>query len=113
MKCLPRKNRNHPQTKSNEQSKQLKAFRRPVQPFEVENCLSLYDIVAKQNQRFELCVRAALLRVLVSSYFLFRAELDPLDVEPSVMYAVKQFCGLRCSNALAHHRKNWATAQAC
>ena len=49
------------------------------------------QIVAKQNQRFELCVRAALLRVLVSPYFLFRSELDPLDVEPGVMYAVNEY----------------------
>ena len=68
-----------------------KAFRRPVRPFEVEHCLSLYDIVAKRNQRFELCVRAALLRVLVSPYFLFRVELDPRDVEPGVTYAVNEY----------------------
>ena len=52
---------------------------------------NVVNIVAKQNQRLELCVRAALLRVLVSPYFLFRAELDPLDVEPGVMYAVNEY----------------------
>ncbi len=68
-----------------------KAFRRPVRPTEVNDCLSLYDACAKQDNRFEICVRAALLRVLVSPYFLYRVEIDPVDVEPGLTYAVSEY----------------------
>jgi len=68
-----------------------KAFRRPVRPSEVNECMSLYEACAEQNNRFEICVRAALLRVLVSPYFLYRAEIDPPDVEPGVTYAVSEY----------------------
>ena len=68
-----------------------KAFRRPVRPTEVDDCMSLFDLSAKQNNRFEICVRAALLRVLVSPYFLYRAEMDPADVEPGTNYAVSEY----------------------
>ena len=68
-----------------------KAFRRPVRPIEVEHCLSLYDKTAQQHHCFELCIRAALLRVLVSPYFLFRTELDPSDVKPGANYAVSEY----------------------
>jgi len=68
-----------------------KAFRRPVRPTEVDDCTSLYDVCAKQNMRFELCVRAALLRVLVSPYFLYRVEIDPANVEPGATYAISEY----------------------
>ena len=68
-----------------------KAFRRPIRPIELEHCMKLYDITAKQGYRFELCIRAALLRVLVSPYFIFRAELDPVDVEAGKTYPVNQY----------------------
>ena len=68
-----------------------KAFRRPVRPTEVDDCMSLYEACAKQNFRFELCVRAALLRVLVSPYFLYRVEIDPANVEPGTTYAISEY----------------------
>ncbi|HVK09939.1 MAG TPA: DUF1587 domain-containing protein, partial [Gemmataceae bacterium] len=68
-----------------------KAFRRPVKPEEVERCLALYDAVEKKGHRFELRVRAALYRVLVSPHFLFRVELDPERPTPRAAYAVSEY----------------------
>jgi mono/diheme cytochrome c family protein len=68
-----------------------KAFRRPALPDEVEKCLALYDTAQAQGQRFENCVRAALYRVLVSPYFLFRIELDPPGVKAGTPYPVSEY----------------------
>ncbi len=67
------------------------AFRRPVQPEEVEACLVLFDKSEKKGQRFELCVRTALYRVLVSPHFLFRVELDPPDMPPGTAYMIGEY----------------------
>ena len=67
-----------------------KAYRRPVKPQEVDRCLTLYDGAVNKRQRFELCVRAALYRVLLSPHFLFRVELDPLNASPGATYAVSE-----------------------
>jgi hypothetical protein len=68
-----------------------RAFRRPVKPEEVERCLALYDAAEKKGQRFELRVRAALYRVLVSPHFLFRVELDPAGLPPGTTYAINEY----------------------
>ena len=68
-----------------------RAFRRPVKPEEVERCLTLYDAAEKRGQRFELRVRAALYRVLVSPHFLFRVELDPARLPAGTTYAVGEY----------------------
>jgi hypothetical protein len=68
-----------------------RAFRRPVLPEEVEGCLVLFDATAKRGKRFELCVRTALYRVLVSPHFLFRVELDPPDTPPNTPYMIGEF----------------------
>jgi hypothetical protein len=68
-----------------------RAFRRPVKPAEVERCLALYDAVEKKGHRFELRVRAALYRVLVSPHFLFRVELDPDNATPRAAYPVSEY----------------------
>ena len=68
-----------------------RAYRRPVKPEEVERCLALYDAAEKKGQRFELGIRAALYRVLISPYFLFRVELDPPGVAPGTAYAIGEF----------------------
>jgi Protein of unknown function (DUF1592)/Protein of unknown function (DUF1588)/Protein of unknown function (DUF1587)/Protein of unknown function (DUF1585)/Protein of unknown function (DUF1595)/Ca-dependent carbohydrate-binding module xylan-binding len=68
-----------------------RAFRRPVKPEEVERCLALYDARKKKGERFEVCVRAALYRVLVSPHFLFRIELDPPKAEPGTAYAISEY----------------------
>jgi hypothetical protein len=68
-----------------------RAFRRPAKPDEVERCLALYDAAEKKGQRFELRVRAALYRVLVSPHFLFRVELDPPGAAPGTTYAIGEY----------------------
>jgi hypothetical protein len=68
-----------------------RAFRRPLKPEEVARCLALYDAAEKKAQRFELRVRAALYRVLVSPHFLFRVELDPLDAAPGTAYVIGEY----------------------
>jgi hypothetical protein len=68
-----------------------RAFRRPVKPEEVERCLALYDAAEKKGQRFELRVRAALYRVLVSPHFLFRVELDPPGAAPGTTYTISEY----------------------
>jgi mono/diheme cytochrome c family protein len=68
-----------------------RAFRRPVTPAEVERSLALYDSAEKKRQRFELRVRAALLRVLVSPHFLFRVELDPPSLPPGTTYPIGEY----------------------
>ena len=67
------------------------AFRRPVKAEEVEKCLALYDAAEKKGQRFELRVRAALYRVLVSPHFLFRVELDPPGLAPGTIYPLGEY----------------------
>jgi mono/diheme cytochrome c family protein len=68
-----------------------RAFRRPVKPEEVERCLALYDAAEKKGQRFELKVRAALFRVLVSPHFLFRVERDPSGLPPGTTYPIGEY----------------------
>jgi hypothetical protein len=67
-----------------------RAFRRPVRPGEVEKCLALYDASQALGQRFELGVRAALYRVLISPDFLFRIELDPPGAKAGAVYPVSE-----------------------
>ncbi len=68
-----------------------RAFRRPVKPEEVDRLLTLYDARTKKGDGFERAVRAALYRVLVSPYFLFRVELDPTGAAPGSVYDVSEF----------------------
>jgi mono/diheme cytochrome c family protein len=68
-----------------------RAFRRPVTAEEVEKCLILYDAAERKGQRFELRVRTALYRVLVSPHFLFRVELDPPNLAPGTTYAIGEY----------------------
>lgn len=68
-----------------------RAYRRPVEPAEVEKCLALYDAAEKKGQRFELRVRAALYRVLLSPHFLFRVEMDPPNVPPGTTYEIGEY----------------------
>jgi hypothetical protein len=68
-----------------------RAFRRPVKADEVDRCLALFDAAEKKGRRFELRVRAALYRVLVSPHFLFRVELDPPGTAPGTTYAIGEY----------------------
>src|SRR5262249_53280609 len=68
-----------------------RAFRRPVQPQEVERFLRLYDQVEKDGERFEKAMQFALSGVLVSPHFLFRIELDPPGARPQASYLVSEY----------------------
>jgi hypothetical protein len=68
-----------------------RAFRRPVQPEEVERLLALHDQAAKEGDRFEDCVRVALSGVLVWPQFLFRIELDPPGAAAGTSYPVSEY----------------------
>lgn len=59
------------------------AYRRPVQPAEVERMLKLYDAKTSAGATWEEGVAAVLKPVLVSPYFLFRVEADrPATSQP-------------------------------
>lgn len=51
-----------------------KAFRRPVEPSEIERFLALYDRAAERGDPYEERIKLALKAVLVSPHFLFRVE---------------------------------------
>jgi len=53
-----------------------RAYRRPVDPQEVKQLMSLYDMAAAEGMRFDEGVRAMLKAVLVSPHFLLRIEED-------------------------------------
>ncbi|MFI4873951.1 MAG: DUF1592 domain-containing protein [Blastopirellula sp. JB062] len=59
----------------------VKAFRRPVQPEELQPFLKLYDRAAKRDDPYEECVKLALKGALVSPHFLFRIEDEPKSNE--------------------------------
>ncbi len=68
-----------------------KAFRRPLRPGEVEKFLAMFDASQKRGEQFELGVRAALYRVLMSPDFLFRVEMDPAGVTAGASYQVSEY----------------------
>src|SRR5207253_2600167 len=68
-----------------------RAFRRPVEPDEVDACLKLYDDSMSKGRRFETSVQIALYRGLVSPHFLFRVELDPPNTPPGTPYMIGEF----------------------
>ena len=68
-----------------------RAYRRSVKPDEVDACLAIYDKLEKKGIRFELCIRGALYRILVSPHFLFRVELDPANAKTGDNYLVNEY----------------------
>ncbi|HEX4794154.1 MAG TPA: DUF1592 domain-containing protein [Humisphaera sp.] len=68
-----------------------KAYRRPLRDGEVDQSLAMYDLMDKKGARFELCMRAALYRVLVSPHFLFRIELDPAGASEGTSYQISEY----------------------
>ncbi|SIN98922.1 Planctomycete cytochrome C [Singulisphaera sp. GP187] len=68
-----------------------RAFRRPVQPGEVDQLMKLYDKGEAEGERFEDCVRLVLEAVLVWPDFLYRVELDPRDAQAGSSYPVSEF----------------------
>jgi cytochrome c553 len=56
-----------------------RAFRRPVEPAEVDRLLAMYDRAAERGDPYEERVKLALKAALVSSDFLFRMERRPVE----------------------------------
>lgn len=54
-----------------------RAWRRPVEPAEVDELMGLFERASKRGDRFDRAVRLALEGVLVSPHFLFLAEPEP------------------------------------
>ena len=54
-----------------------RAFRRPVEPAEINRLMTLYDRGAHRGDPLEESLKLALKAVLVSPHFLFRIEADP------------------------------------
>jgi hypothetical protein len=67
-----------------------RAFRRPVQPEEVERILAIYDLAEREGEPYEERIRLALCRVLVSPHFLFRIEQDPAGAKAGEIYAISE-----------------------
>jgi len=55
----------------------LRAFRRPVEPNEVDRLLQLVELADQQGDSFEKGIQLALQAILVSPHFLFRVETGP------------------------------------
>jgi hypothetical protein len=64
------------------------AFRRPVTPLDIEASLSFYDAARAQGEDFDAGIRAAVARILVSPWFLFRVETNSPDVPPGSNYRI-------------------------
>jgi hypothetical protein len=59
-----------------------RAYRRPVQPAEVERLAKFVDLSMKNGGSFLEGIQVAVQATLVSPHFLFRWELDPAALEP-------------------------------
>lgn len=66
------------------------AFRRPLRAGELDKPLAFFDASQQRGERFELGIRAALYRVLMSPDFLFRIEMDPPDAKEESSYSVNE-----------------------
>ena len=53
-----------------------RGFRRPATRDEVERLVKIYDLAAKNGERFERTIQIAIQAVLVSPHFLFKVEVD-------------------------------------
>jgi hypothetical protein len=66
------------------------AYRRPVEPKEVQALLGFYDKGA-QTDGFEQGVRLALEAILASPDFVFRFERQPANVQPGQVYKINDY----------------------
>ncbi|MFT5465542.1 MAG: hypothetical protein ACI8UO_000637 [Verrucomicrobiales bacterium] len=57
------------------------AWRRPIEPTDIEPFLKLYDRAENRGDPFEECFKLALRGILVSPDFLFRIEIEPAGPE--------------------------------
>jgi hypothetical protein len=68
-----------------------KAYRRPLRAGEADAALAFFEASQQRGEPFELGVRAALYRVLMSPDFLFRIERDPSGLKAGESYAVNEY----------------------
>ena len=65
-----------------------RAYRRPVTASDLKPLIAAYDEERRAGGTFEAGIELALQRILLSSSFLFRIELDPEDMAPGSVYHV-------------------------
>jgi len=68
-----------------------RAYRRPVEPAEVDRVMKLYDFAKGDGQNPQDSLRLALKAVLVSPKFLFRGEVRPDPNNPKAMHEVDEY----------------------
>ena len=68
-----------------------RAFRRPIDRTDIEASLAFYDDAREVGGSFDDGIRAAVSRMLVSPWFLFRVEADSPDVPPGSNHRVSDF----------------------
>ncbi|HWF10245.1 MAG TPA: DUF1592 domain-containing protein [Bryobacteraceae bacterium] len=64
------------------------AYRRPVKDSDLETLLGFYQTARNNGGNFERGIEAALARVLIDPWFVFRFEKEPAGVKPGAVYAV-------------------------
>lgn len=67
-----------------------RAWRRPVEPAEIQRLMSLFQLAQGQGESFEASIKVALQAVLVSPHFLFRGELQPAPDDPRKVYPISE-----------------------
>ena len=67
-----------------------RAYRRPVTEEDIQPLLNLYQ-TGRSNGGFEAGIQTALRGMLVLPGFLFRLELDPVDVAPGAAYGISDY----------------------
>ena len=67
-----------------------RAYRRPVTEEDIQPLLNLYQ-TGRSNGGFEAGIQTALRGMLVLPGFLFRLELDPVDVAPGTAYGISDY----------------------
>jgi mono/diheme cytochrome c family protein len=65
-----------------------RAYRRPVAQHDVETLLQFFDERHEATSSFDAGIEAAIVRILVSPQFLFRAERDPATATPGQPYKI-------------------------
>ena len=65
-----------------------RAFRRPVTDDDIQSTLAFYDEARQKGGDFDDGIRAAVARLLVSPWFLFRVETNSPDVPPGSNYRI-------------------------
>jgi hypothetical protein len=68
-----------------------RAFRRPVDTEDIQASLAFYNDARAEGGNFDDGIRAAVSRMLVSPWFLFRVETDSPDVPPGSNHAISDF----------------------